>query len=210
MLASASPRRQELLQQLCCSFRVLPVDAAEEKQQMDATELVLCNAGRKASAGAEKSEGLPVLGADTVVWLEGDILGKPRDAEEARFMLERLSGRCHEVLTGIAFAWQGKLWTAAESTKVFFAEPSSAVIEAYIASGEPLDKAGAYGIQGKAAAFIKYIEGSYSNVVGLPLYRTVELAKEAGVDLYDNYGARSSGGRSSTGKAAAKRGSLSE
>ena len=193
VLASASPRRQELLQQLGCCFRVLPVDVEEEKgQQLDATELVLCNAGRKASAGARQSEGLPALGADTVVWLEGDILGKPKDIEEARFMLKRLSGRCHEVLTGIAFAWQGKVWTAAESTKVFFAEPSSSVIDAYIATGEPLDKAGAYGIQGKAAAFIKYIEGSYSNVVGLPLYRTVELAKEAGVDLYDDHGTRSS------------------
>jgi septum formation protein len=107
-------------------------------------------------------------------------------------MLTQLSGHCHEVLTGVAFAWQGRLWTAVETTKVFFAALAPSVIDAYIATGEPLDKAGAYGIQGRAAAFIKYIEGSYSNVVGLPLYRTVALAKEAGVDLYDNHGTRSS------------------
>ncbi len=192
VLASASPRRQELLQQIGCSFHILSVAVEEEKEALDARELVVCNAGRKASAGAIQANGLPVLGADTVVRLENHILGKPANPAEARLMLTQLSGHCHEVLTGVAFAWQGRLWTAVETTKVFFAALAPSVIDAYIATGEPLDKAGAYGIQGRAAAFIKYIEGSYSNVVGLPLYRTVALAKEAGVDLYDNHGTRSS------------------
>ena len=121
-----------------------------------------------------------------MVSLDGKIFGKPRDEEQARTMLQSLSGRLHHVSTGIALMWQGKLWQACETTEVVFAPLTTADISRYIASGEPADKAGAYGIQGRGAVFIKEIRGSYSNVVGLPLHCLSRLAAKAGIDLYGN------------------------
>jgi len=184
ILASGSPRRRELLQQIGAVFRV-EVSEAEELSQADSpAELVRLNAAAKAEAVAREHPGEAVLGADTVVALEGEIYGKPRDAAEARAMLAALAGRRHEVLTGIAWVSGGQTFSEAVSTQVQFGEMTDSEISRYVATGEPLDKAGAYALQGGAAVFIEGIEGSYSNVVGLPLHHTALLAKKAGVDLY--------------------------
>ena len=184
ILASASPRRQELLQQIGCSFRCITSDACEiERQDISPQELVIHNARLKAAAVAGRESNLPVLGADTVVCLAGEIFGKPTDHLQARQMLRALSGRWHEVCTGIALVNKGQIWTDAVTTRVRFAKLDDATIERYAASGEPDDKAGAYAIQGQAAAFIEGIEGCYSNVVGLPLERLTKLAKKAGIEL---------------------------
>jgi septum formation protein len=132
-------------------------------------------ASLKAAAGAARHPTRVVVGADTVVVLGDDALGKPHDQAEAREMLRRLSGRAHEVLTGIAVASQGAVRTRVDRTTVWFRQLSDAEIGWYAASGEPLDKAGAYAIQGLAARFIPRIDGSYSNVVGLPLAALADL-----------------------------------
>jgi len=186
VLASASPRRRELLEQIDCSFHCVASDAAEEKRQdISPQELVVVNALLKARAVADmpQSQKLPVLGADTVVSFEGKIFGKPANREEAKNMLRALSGKSHEVCTGIAFIQGNKEWSDAVTTKVRFSQLTEADIDAYVNSGEPDDKAGAYAIQGKAAAFIEAIEGCYTNVVGLPLQRLKKLAEKAGIEL---------------------------
>ena len=187
ILASASPRRRELLQQIGCSFRV-EVSQAEEVdcQGLQPAVVVKKNAYLKAKAVAALYPDMPVLGADTVVSLDDDIFGKPKDKEQAREMLTRLSGRTHQVSTGIAIAWHNQIWQAYETTEVDFAPLSPAEIDRYLAIGEHADKAGAYGIQGRAAVFIEQIRGSYSNVVGLPLHCLYGLAQKAGIDLYGN------------------------
>ena len=187
ILASASPRRRELLEQIGCQFQIEVSDAEELKgEDIEPDKLVMENAHLKAAAVAKSYPDIPVLGADTVVSLDGKIFGKPRDEEQARTMLQSLSGGLHHVSTGIALMWQGKLWQACETTEVVFAPLTTADISRYIASGEPADKAGAYGIQGRGAVFIKEIRGSYSNVVGLPLHCLSRLAAKAGIDLYGN------------------------
>lgn len=187
ILASASPRRRELLEQIGCCFKIEVSDAEEASGGgMTPAGLVMKNAHLKAAVVAASHPELPVLGADTVVSLDGNIYGKPRDKEHAREMLTRFSGRAHQVTTGIALVWQERLWQAYETTEVFFAPLSAASIARYIETGEPADKAGAYGIQGRAAVFIEKIRGSYSNVVGLPLHCLDGLAKKAGIDLYGN------------------------
>ena len=187
ILASASPRRRELLDQIGCSYRV-EVSQAEEidSQGLLPSALVQKNAYLKAAKVAALYPDIPVLGADTVVSLDDDIFGKPKDKEHAREMLTRLAGRTHLVSTGIVLAWHNQFWQAYETTEVDFAPLSPAEIDRYIATGEPADKAGAYGIQGRAAAFIEQIRGSYSNVVGLPLHCLYGLAQKAGIDLYGN------------------------
>ena len=155
ILASASPRRRELLQQIGCSFRVEVSQADEvDCQGLQPSVVVEKNAYLKAAAVAALYPDMPVLGADTVVSLDDDIFGKPRDKEQAREMLTRLSGRTHQVSTGIAIAWQNQIWQAYETTEVDFAPLSPAEIDRYLATGEHADKAGAYGIQGRAAVFI--------------------------------------------------------
>lgn len=190
ILASASPRRQELLRQIGCPFRVV-VSQAEELSGggLSPEDLVKENARRKALMVMPEAAGLPVLGADTVVALEGEIFGKPKDEGDAICMLERLAGRCHEVYTGLALAVGDRVEQGAARTRVEFSPLSSAEIRRYVATGEPLDKAGAYAVQGRAAVFIPRLEGSFSNVVGLPLHLLVVLAGKAGVDLYGDDGA---------------------
>lgn len=185
ILASASPRRQELLRQMGCSFRCVTSEAEELKRQdIEPQALVMHNARLKAQAVAQQlATDLPVLGADTVVAFQGRIFGKPADAAEAGAMLRALSGHSHEVCTGIAFVCGTASWTEAVTTKVKFAVLTEAEIAAYVATKEPADKAGAYAIQGRAAAFIEGIEGCYTNVVGLPLQRLAKLAKKAGIEL---------------------------
>ncbi|MBE6100074.1 MAG: septum formation inhibitor Maf [Anaerovibrio sp.] len=187
ILASASPRRKELLTQIGCKFTIITSNAEEIKDSgLHPRELVVRNAYHKAAAVAREHPQYPVLGSDTVVSLDGHIYGKPRDEEQAREMLKKLSGKTHQVTTGVVFVWKNQSWQAWETTEVEFSPLSQSQIDKYVATGEPADKAGAYAIQGRAATFIKGIRGSYSNVVGLPLHCLDGLAQKAGIDLYDN------------------------
>jgi septum formation protein len=184
VLASASPRRQELLAGLGLPLVVRPASVDETPRPGEgAAALVERLAGEKAAVDARPGE--LVLGADTVVCLDGDILGKPRDDVEATEMLGRLAGREHEVLTGVALVDGGSRRTArtVERTKVHFAAMSRREIDWYVASGEPRDKAGAYAVQGRAAVFVTAVLGNYSNVVGLPLPAVYRLGRELGHDL---------------------------
>jgi septum formation protein len=183
-LASQSPRRRELLAQLGWETHVLP----PEGEWVDETPLpretprdyVLRLARAKAEAGWRRRESLAlpsglVLGADTTVALGEALLGKPRDTDEARHMLRRLSGRMHEVHTGVALTDGTHTHALCSTSRVWFAALEEGDIERYLATGEPWDKAGAYAYQGRAAAFIEHIEGSASGIVGLPLYETARL-----------------------------------
>lgn len=173
ILASASPRRRELLAQAGIEFTVETADIDESQLPgEDPVTYTTRLAREKAAAVLAKHSGesdVVVLGADTIVTVDGLLLGKPKDADDAARMLRMLSGRPHEVVTGVALLSAAKTVSHAERTAVFFRPMSEEEIAAYIATGEPMDKAGAYGIQGKAARFIPRIEGDYSNVVGLPV-----------------------------------------
>ena len=185
VLASASPRRQELVRQIGCGFRVVVSDAEElSGDGISPERLAVENARRKAEDVAAKEGGnVPVLGADTVVAVDETILGKPKDETDAVRMLRLLSGRQHFVYTGIAFVYRGEVYGDVVRTEVWVDELSEKEIDAYIATGEPMDKAGAYAVQGIAAKFIPRIDGSFSNVVGLPLHAVKELARKAGIVL---------------------------
>lgn len=186
-LASRSPRRGELLRQIGVSFEVLPADVDESVRDGEAPEhYVLRLAKEKARVCAHniRAEGRPmrpVLAADTTVCADGEILGKPENDAAAMAMLQRMSDRWHTVLTAVAMAHGDRVEVALSSTQVEMAPLSMAEIVAYVASGEPRDKAGGYGIQGLASTFIRRIEGSYSGVMGLPLYETAQLLKKFGI-----------------------------
>jgi septum formation protein len=177
VLASASPRRRELLTQAGYSFQVRPAHIPEDPHEgedpiayvtrlaREKAEVVL----RELSGRASAEEALVILGADTTVTLDNHILGKPEDAADAARMLRMLSGRSHHVITGVAVATVEGVEVAAEVTAVRFLTMSDEEITAYVTTGEPMDKAGAYGIQGLAARWIPRVEGCYFNVVGLPL-----------------------------------------
>jgi septum formation protein len=165
VLASRSPRRSELLRSAGIGFRVHSADVDETPFP---GEPPVNYVRRLARAKAEAVLGDLVLGSDTVVVIDGQILGKPLDGIDAARMLRLLSGRSHEVITGVCFKGR-EVWLAHESTTVLFSHMSDTEIRDYVASGEPLDKAGAYAIQGLASCFVERIEGSYSNVVGLPV-----------------------------------------
>ncbi len=176
ILASGSPRRKELLEKMGATFTVVKADVDEHTDERPDVAVALL-AGRKASAAARGlAEGL-VLGADTLVALEGASLGKPQDAAEAAKMLHALSGKMHEVYTGVCLldARTGKTMVHTEETRVTFRELTDEEISAYILSGEPMDKAGAYAIQGGAGAFVTSIEGSFSNVMGLPIEALTQM-----------------------------------
>lgn len=176
-LASASPRRRELLAQLGYRFAVLKVDVPEEHQPGEhAPDYARRLACAKAEAGWLACGGrLPVLGSDTIVVLDDRVLEKPRDEADATAMLTALSGREHQVMTAVALATGSGTHCQLVSTSVTFRELSAAEIAVYWQSGEPADKAGAYGIQGIAGKFVSRIDGSYSAVVGLPLLETDQL-----------------------------------
>jgi septum formation protein len=184
-LASASPRRRELLQQIGVSFRV--VDAAVDEAVLAGegpAAYVARLAAAKANTGWDNSRDtvrIPVLAADTAVALEGQILGKPSDQEHAECILSRLSGRTHEVWTAVALRAAGGLQSRISRSEVTFRSITAGEARAYWETGEPGDKAGAYAIQGRAAIFIADLRGSYSGVMGLPLFETAELLSEAGV-----------------------------
>lgn len=179
VLASASPRRRELLAQAGVMFHVQAADIDETRRAGEAPEaFVLRLAEEKARAVSALCKNETVLGADTVVVVDGEILGKPADAADARRMLQMLAGRVHQVLTGIAVVRGEHCLTAVETTQVTFHAIGEEELTRYIASDEPMDKAGAYGIQGYAARWIPRIEGDYNNVVGLPIARTVALLSD--------------------------------
>ncbi len=194
-LASKSPRRRELLRQIGVEFEllmlrdaaprgpdvteiVMPGEAAQEYVQRVTLEKTLF--ANRVLAQRRLPE-RPVLSADTTVVLDGQILGKPQDAAQAQAMLTSLAGRSHQVLTCIVVAAHGQIWQHTQVSEVEFSPLTPAQIAHYCASGEPYDKAGGYGIQGLAAAFISRIHGSYSGIMGLPLYETVQLLQQAGI-----------------------------
>ena len=183
ILASASPRRRELLTQIGIDFEVQVSEVEERITTTVPCEVVQELSRQKAEAvmAMRKEEGVRalVIGADTVVACGGEILGKPRDAEDAMRMLRMLSGRSHEVYTGVTFVYdEGReIYSFYECTKVHFAPMTEAEIEEYVTTGDPMDKAGAYGIQGFCARYITGIEGDYNNVVGLPVGRVYQELK---------------------------------
>ncbi len=170
VLASASPRRQELLRNAGITFEMQPAHIPEDPLPGEgAKECAERLAREKALAIASQRPQDCVLGADTVVVVEGKLLGKPSDAADAARMLRRLSGREHQVITGVCLVVGGQCSVASETTSVTMSEISEKEIADYVATGEPIDKAGAYAIQGIASRWIPRIEGDYSNVVGLPV-----------------------------------------
>jgi septum formation protein len=186
LLVSASPRRSELLRLLGARFDVHDADVDESRLPNEpAEDYVLRLARAKALAGLPIAPaGRPTLGADTVVLLDDDILGKPTSREHAASMLARLSGRDHEVLSGVAVASdQGQVDTRLDRTRVVFEDIPPAWIQAYCQGDEPMDKAGAYAIQGQAAQWVRRIEGNYFSVMGLPLSDAAALLRGAGVEL---------------------------
>ncbi len=181
VLASASPRRQALLAQLGIAFSVDAAHVDESPRPRESPRTYVTRlAQTKAEAVAVRHPGSLVLGADTTVALEGEVFGKPRDAAEARSMLSRLAGRTHRVLTAVATAGRRRAVKAVE-TRVTFARARPEALAWYAASGEPLDKAGAYALQGLGGFLVERISGSHSAVIGLPLVETLALLQAGGV-----------------------------
>ena len=184
ILASQSPRRRELLGLITRNFLVRPTGCDETLDCADPAEHALQIACRTCAAAlAEAGPEDAVIAADTVVYLDGLLLGKPRDPAEAAAMLSRLSGRTHTVCTGVAVAFRGGTRTLCQQTRVTFYDLSRGLIDWYVSTGEPMDKAGAYGIQGRGALLVRDIAGDYSNVVGLPVAALYRLLVEMGVPL---------------------------
>ena len=196
-LASRSPRRRELLTQIGASFLVLPfrglpredIDVTEDVREGEDADTYVVRVARAKALGGEQrlswrrlSSGL-VLSADTTVDIDGEILGKPADAADATRMLNRLSGRSHRVLTAVAVSDGRRLEHILSISTVRFARLDARDIERYVSSGEPMDKAGAYGIQGRAGMFVEHIEGSYTGIVGLPLNETWQLLRRFGMNF---------------------------
>lgn len=184
ILASASPRRRELLEKLNLTFTIDPASGPEDPPAgADAAETVKALSAAKAQEVALRHPGSIVIGADTVVEADGIILGKPRDEADAFSMLRSLAGREHRVYTGVTVTDGGTVLSQAEMTRVFFRDLTDREIEAYIATKEPMDKAGAYGYQGFASLFVERIDGDFFNVVGLPLCRLGQMLASLGVIL---------------------------
>jgi len=180
VLASASPRRRELLAQVGIHAEVRPTGADEHCRAKTPAGIVKALSRRKAeNAAAGLADGTVVIGADTIVVLDGEVLGKPKDREDAVRMIRELSGRAHRVYTGVTLIEKGRRSvTFAERTDVHVREMTDGEISAYVDSGEPMDKAGAYGIQGRFAAYVSGIRGDYANVVGLPLCAVMKIMEE--------------------------------
>ncbi|MDD6058656.1 MAG: Maf family protein [Clostridiales bacterium] len=202
ILASASPRRKELLEQIGVEFEIWPAKGEEVLTKEAPHEAVMELAGQKAREVAAQikaydkthtelitPQDIMIIGADTVVSIEGRILGKPRDEQDAKDMLAMLSGRTHAVYTGVSLLLLSASGRAGEhlfyeKTEVTMREMDSSEIARYVATGEPMDKAGAYAIQGKCAIYIDKIDGDYNNVVGLPIAAIYRELKRLGIDLY--------------------------
>jgi len=182
ILASQSPRRRELLALVGITHDVRPADIDEtylsgEQPKAHAERLAR---GKAATIAAREPDAV-IIGSDTIVVVDGDVLGKPADEAEAARMLERLSGRAHTVVTAVAVAWRGELRSAVEEVGVEFHPLSRREIDAYIATREPMDKAGAYGIQGYGATIVARVDGDYFAVMGLPLQRLIRVLGELGI-----------------------------
>ena len=182
ILASASPRRREILAALGLAFDIRAADVDESLRDGESPSDAAERLAREKAAAVGAPEAL-VVAADTLVVLENVALGKPKDRGDARRMLAALAGRAHDVVTGVACAYLGRIVSGRETTRVVLARMSPAEIEAYAATGEPDDKAGAYALQGIGGLFVERVEGSPSNVVGLPVRLLYRLAKELDVDL---------------------------
>ncbi len=195
ILASGSPRRKELLEQIGFTFEVV-ISTCEEKAEGSNPAEVVCNLSRQKAldiwnlnkdkiSDYDDRDIFIVIGADTIVYCEGEILGKPKDEEDATRMLNKLSGKCHQVYTGVTVYYRkdgkNQVHTFFEETEVEFYPMKEQEIASYVESKDPLDKAGAYGIQGRCAAYIKGIRGDYNNVVGLPVGRLYQELKECGL-----------------------------
>jgi len=186
ILASNSPRRRELLAQIGLSFIVAPADVDESVLPGESPEAYAARVALdKARTAAQRAMQGIIIAADTIVVADGSILGKPSGTADARRMLSMLSGNVHEVITGLAVldAASGRSAVRTSVTRVWFRDLSDREIDAYVATGEPLDKAGAYGIQERGALFVERIEGCYSNVVGLPLSQLGEMLRDHGVSF---------------------------
>jgi septum formation protein len=185
VLASASPRRQELLSKIGVEFDVLPAAFDESTVSGSPQEVARSLALEKAMAVAHNLRDSLVIGADTIVLIGGQILGKPADEAEARTMLARISGRTHTVITGVALVHtaSGRMAVDHEESRVHIRDLSPEEIAAYVRTGEPMDKAGAYAVQGIGSTIVDRIEGCYFNVVGLPMSRLAMMLKQFGVNV---------------------------
>ena len=189
ILASASPRRKQLLEQMGLKFDIMTSNKEEKIPQGLETEKIPEELAysKAVDVASQINQRAIIIGADTVVVKDG-ILGKPKDREEARQMLYKLQGQTHQVITGLALVnpWTGEVQQSYEKTLVEMAPLTLQEIEYYIKTGEPMDKAGGYGIQGLAGIFISRIEGCYFNVMGLPIHRLWNMLKNFGVNVFDN------------------------
>ena len=184
VLASGSPRRRELLETMGLEFSVVPAKGEEiAPEGAGPAETVMALSKAKAGEVAKSRPESLGIAADTVVWAEGRILGKPKDEAEARAMLHMLSDNTHEVYTGVTVVLGGKTMVGAECTKVFFRRLTDEEIDRYVSTGEPMDKAGAYGVQGKGALLVERLEGDFFNVMGLPVLRLSRMLAQFGVKL---------------------------
>ncbi len=181
ILASASPRRRELLRLIGIEHEVRPADIDERYLPHESPSAHAERLARE-KANAIDEDGAVTIGSDTIVVIDGHVLGKPRDRAHAREMLKRLSGRSHIVMTGVAVRWQGRVASGLEEVGVTFRALADDEIERYIDTGEPMDKAGAYGIQGFGATLVERIDGDYFAVMGLALNRLVRLCRSLGLD----------------------------
>jgi len=178
ILASASPRRAELLDQIGVKYQVQAVDIDESCLPNESAENLVQRLAKEKSQALGNTLAKPVLGADTLGLLKGELLVKPRDFNHAHEMLSSMSGQWHEILSAVAVTYQAKTQVCLNRNRVLFRRLSNDEIKAYWETGEPQDKAGAYAIQGLAAPFIERIEGSYSGIMGLPLFETAQLLKD--------------------------------
>ena len=187
ILASKSPRRKEILENIGFNLVIKSEDIEEVSDKVEVVEKIKDIAYKKVEAVAKKYPNEYVVGADTIVEVDGDIIGKPKDEEEAKKILQRLSNRSHNVITAFSFINKSKDICIKDVaiTKVYFKELSSEMIEWYIASKEPMDKAGAYGIQDKGSIFVEKIEGDSFTVMGFPVERFMERLNELGIKLKD-------------------------
>lgn len=185
ILASSSPRRAQLLRALGIPFRVQPADVDETRQSDESAEDMVLRLAAAKAAAVSATEPEVVIAADTAVVLGNEIFGKPRGEEDAIRMLSALSGKTHRVVTGVAVHAGQSMTTALSSTEVSFRDIEPDEARRYWHSGEPQDKAGAYAIQGRGGVFVRAIMGSYSGVVGLPIFETAELLRKAGIDPLD-------------------------
>lgn len=181
-LASSSPRRRAILERMGLEFSAAGVDIVEQQQAGEAADMMVVRLAAEKARAAPCSPGTVVIGADTAVVLDGEVFGKPRDEADGLRMLAALSGRSHEVMTGVVVRSSGSVQSALSVTEVRFREIGPDEALEYWQSGEPGDKAGAYAIQGHAGAFVEAVSGSYTGVVGLPVFETARLLRLAGIE----------------------------